>query len=206
MRGVSRGIIAGFDCHADHHVAAVLDPLGRLLGTNAFMATSDGYREARVWLDSFGHVIAVGVESTGSFGAALARSLNDHGLRVIEVNQPHPHTKERRGKDDTIDAEAAARKVLSGEVRGAAKETRGVVEAMRQLTVARDGAIKARTAALCQLGDLMVTSPEQVRKQLESRKTRRARRLCVSDCDRPRQPSQTRSHRRRSRCVASHAA
>jgi len=31
---------------------------------------------------------------------------------VVEVNQPHRHTRARRGKSDLIDAEAAARKVL----------------------------------------------------------------------------------------------
>ena len=33
----------------------------------------------------------------------------------MEVNQPHAHLRRRRGKTDAVDAEAAARKVLSGE-------------------------------------------------------------------------------------------
>jgi transposase len=94
---------------------------------------------------------------------------------VIEINQPHPHTKARRGKSDTIDAEAAARKVLSGEATGAAKDTSGIVEAIRQLTVAMNGAIKARAAAPCQLGDLLVTAPVPVREQLALRKTLEAK-------------------------------
>ena len=69
------------------------------------------------------------------------------------------------------DAEAAARKVLSGEAPGGAKDTTGIVEAIRHLTVARDGAIKARAAALCQLGDLVITAPAAVRVQLAVRKT-----------------------------------
>jgi transposase len=171
MRNGPVGIIGGFDCHTDVHVGATLDSLGRLLGTESFAATPAGYRKARAWLASFGRVIAVGVESTGSFGAALTRFLSDHGLRVIEVNQAHPLTKARRGKSDPIDAEAAARKVLSGEAAGAAKDSTGVVEAIRQLTVARDGAVKARSAALCQFGDLLVTAPAPVREQLSGRKT-----------------------------------
>jgi transposase len=167
----TKGVIGGFDCHSEVHVGAALDPLGRLLGTASFPATPDGYRRATEWLRSFGPIIAVGVESTGSFGAALARVLNARGLRTIEINQPHRHTRSRRGKTDAIDAEAAARKVLSGEATGTPKDTSGVVEAIRQLTVAREGAVKARTAALCQLGDLLVTAPAAVREQLAVRKS-----------------------------------
>jgi transposase len=165
------GVIVGFDCHVDSHVAVALDPLGRRLGTASFRTTSRGYQKALTWMATFGPVIAVGVESTGSYGAALARSLANAGLRVVEVNQPHAHTRSRRGKDDTIDAEASARKVLSGEARGAAKDTGGIVESIRQLTVARDGAVKAHTAALSQLGDLVVTSPAPLRETLTRRKS-----------------------------------
>jgi len=61
--------------------------------------------------------------------------------------------------------------VLSGEATGAAKDTQGIVEAIRQLTVARDSAMKARTAALCQLGDLLVTAPAELREQFTGRKS-----------------------------------
>jgi transposase len=171
MSDAVEGVIVGFDCHVDSHVAAALDPLGRLLGTASFCTTSTGYQNALAWMRAFGPVIAVGVESTGSYGAALARFLTDARIRVVEVNQPHPHTRSRRGKDDPIDAEAAARKVLSGEARGAAKDTSGIVESIRQLMVARDGAVKARTAALCQLGDLVVTSPAPLREKLARRRS-----------------------------------
>jgi transposase len=39
---------------------------------------------------------------------------------VIEVNQPDKATR-RRGKTDTLDAEAAARAMLSGRATGSAK-------------------------------------------------------------------------------------
>ena len=116
-------------------------------------------------------IAAVAVESTGSFGAALTRSLLERGCRVIEINQPHPHLRARRGKNDAIDAEAAARKVLSGEATPAAKDTTGIVEAIRQLSVARSSAVKARAAALCQLGDLLVTAPAALREHLDGRRT-----------------------------------
>ena len=81
-------------------------------------------------------MITVGVESTGSYGAALIRYLTSEEIAVIEINQPHPHTRFRRGKSDPIDAEAAARKVLSGQATSPAKDTSGIVEAIRQITVA----------------------------------------------------------------------
>ena len=165
------GVIGGFDCHTDTHTVVALDPLGQLLDTATFDTTSVGYRQALGWLKSHGTVITVGVESTGSYGAALTRYLTSEGVTVIEINQPHPHTRFRRGKSDSIDAEAAARKVLSGQATGPAKNTSGIVESIRQITVARDGAVKARSAALCQLGDLIVTAPAQLREQLKGPKT-----------------------------------
>src|SRR3989304_5217519 len=91
--------------------------------------------------------------------AARARPLLEARVGVIKITQPHPHTRARRGKSDPIDAEAAARKVLSGEATGAAKDTTGIVEPIRQLTVAREGAAKARSAALCHLGGRVGTAP-----------------------------------------------
>jgi len=165
------GVIGGVDCHSDTHTAAALDPLGRLLGTAEFPTTSKGCAALLEWFAAFGPVVSIGVESTGSYGAGLARHLTEHDVRVVEINQPHAHTRARRGKSDPIDAEAAARKVLSGEAAGAPKNTTGIVEAIRELSVARDGAVKARTAALGQLGDLLVTAPAELREQLGCRKT-----------------------------------
>ena len=171
MPDPQQAVIGGIDCHTDFHVAAALDPLGRVLGTQSFPATRAGYRLTHTWLASFGPITTVGVESTGSFGAALTRSLIEKGCRVIEINQPHPHLRSRRGKNDTIDAEAAARKVLSGEATAAVTDTTGIVEAIRQLSIARNSAVKARSAALCQLGDLLVTAPAALRDQLDTRRT-----------------------------------
>jgi hypothetical protein len=44
-----------------------------------------------------------------------ARYLTARGVRVVEVNRPNRQNRRRRGKSDTVDAEAAARAVLSGE-------------------------------------------------------------------------------------------
>jgi hypothetical protein len=67
----------------------------------------------------------------------------------------------------------ATRAALAGKARAIPKQTDGVVESIRQLRVARQGAVKARSAALAQLRDLLVTAPEPLRAQLSEPKTLR---------------------------------
>nr|WP_244303394.1 transposase [Leucobacter coleopterorum] len=100
---------------------------------------------------------------TGSYAAGLARFLTGHRVEAREVNAPHAHTRARIGKDDTIDAEAAARKVLAGVATAVPKRTDSVIESIRFLSLARDSAVKARTAAIVQLQDILVTAPANVR-------------------------------------------
>jgi hypothetical protein len=58
----------------------------------------------------------------------LTSFLLARGVDIVEVNQPHPQLRARRGKDDAIDAEAAAMKALSGQATVVPKNTTGVVE------------------------------------------------------------------------------
>ena len=143
----ARRVIGGADTHKDVHVAAVLDELGRLLDTASFAANTAGYRQLCRWLCGFGEVLAVGVEGTGSWGAGLSRHLRQRGINVVEVNRTNRQTRRRKGKTDTVDAEAAARAVLSGDATVTPKSGNGPIEAVRQLRIARAGAMKARTAA-----------------------------------------------------------
>ncbi|WP_426513172.1 IS110 family transposase [Dactylosporangium sp. McL0621] len=162
-------VIGGVDCHADTHESAVLNAQGRLLATARFATTVEGYQHLLEWMSSHGHVLEVGVEGSGSYGAGLTRHLRAAGIKVVEVNRPHPHTRARRGNNDAIDAEAAARKVLAGECTAVPKDTTGIVEAIRQLHLARASAVQARTAALNQLDDLIVTAPADVRQALTAK-------------------------------------
>ena len=165
-------VVAGVDTHKDVHVAVVLDEVGRLLDTASFPATARGYRDLTGWVTSFGEVLAIGVEGTGSWGAGLSRHLRARGLNVIEVNKPNRHNRRRRGKTDPIDAEAAARAVLAGDATATPKAGDGPVEALRQLRVARAGAMKARTAAANQFHSICDTGPDAVRGQLRGLSTR----------------------------------
>jgi transposase len=176
---VTPRVIGGVDTHKDVHVAAVLDELGRLLATATFPTTTAGYRRLHRWLCSYGEVLAVGVEGTGSWGVGLARFLRARGLNVIEVNRPNRQTRRRKGKSDTVDAEMAARAVLAGDATVTPKTADGPVEALRQLRLARAGAMKARTAAANQLHSLTDTAPDELRARLRSLTTLQHARLCA---------------------------
>lgn len=198
-----RRVIGGVDSHADTHQAAALDERGRLLGTKSFAVSAAGYRELLAWLASFGLIDRVGVESTGSYAAGLTRHLLAARVRVLEVNQPHAHTRRRRGKTDAIDAELAARHALSLASAVTPKQSSGIVESIRQLRVARDSAVKSRSAAIVQLGDLICTAPSELREQLVLRKTLKGKaalcRRLRPDTDRA-----SRQTRRSSLSAASH--
>jgi transposase len=96
-------------------------------------------------------------------------------VRVLEVNEPHAHARRRVGKSDPIDAELAARVALAGQANAIPKRTDGIVESIRQLRVARQSAVKARSAAMVQLRDLIVTAPDPLRAQLSEPKTIRGK-------------------------------
>jgi transposase len=175
----TRRVIGGVDTHKDAHVAAVLDELGRLLDTASFATTPLGYRDCYRWICSFGEVLAVGIEGTGSWGAGLSRFLRARDLNVVEVNRPNRQTRRRKGKSDTVDAEMAARAVLAGDATVTPKAGDGPVEALRQLRLARRGAIKARTAAANQLHSLTDTAPDELRAKLRRLTTIQRARLCA---------------------------
>jgi transposase len=168
-------VVGGVDAHADTHHAAALDQRGALLSTNSFPTTTSGYRELLDWLSGHGKIDVVAVESTGSYAAALVRYLHQHGVRVVEVNQPHAHTRRRVGKSDPIDAEMAARLFQAGKAKAVPKQTDGIVESIRLLRVARHSAVKSRSAALVQVRDLIITAPQELRDQLCCRKTLRGK-------------------------------
>jgi transposase len=162
-------VIGGIDAHADTHHVVALDLTGKMLGDHPFPASSRGYRDALDWLAGFGVIDKIGVESTGSYAAGMTRFLLGAGIDVVEVNQPHPHLRSRRGKNDTVDAEAAARKALSGQAAAVPKITTGVVESIRVLRVARDSAVRSRTRTIVQLRSLLVTAPAELRERLTDR-------------------------------------
>jgi transposase len=159
----ARGVTGGVDTHLDVHVAAALDPLGGLLGTERFETNSAGYKALLAWLESFGDVTKIGIEGTGSYGSGLSRYLRRVGVEVIEVDRPNREERRRSGKSDPLDAVEAARAALSGRASGRPKSRDGAVEAIRVLVVAKRSARQARTKAVIQMRHLGYTAPEQLR-------------------------------------------
>jgi transposase len=159
-------VTGGVDTHLEVHVAAAVDHLGGVLGTESFPTTAAGYRRLLDWLASFGPVHAVGVEGTGSYGSGLARHLAEHDVPVIEVARPNRQVRRRHGKSDVIDAIAAARAVLSGQATATPKAHDGPVEALRLLKIVARSATKSRTQAPDQLRTIVATAPDQLRSTL----------------------------------------
>lgn len=172
MTSSSTLVTGGVDTHRDIHVAAALDQIGGRLGTVTFAATPAGYRALLAWLVGFGPVAAVGVEGTGSYGAALARHLSLNEVTVVEVGRPNRQVRRRYGKTDVVDAIAAARAVQSGDATAIPKSHDGPVEALRALKMVQRSANKARTQALNQLHALVLTAPEDLRGKLRALNTR----------------------------------
>lgn len=161
--------VIGVDTHADSHALSVLDTrTQRTCHALTVSASRVGYRRAlrlarrhapgrRVWA----------LEGTGSYGAGLTRFLADRGEQVLEVERPRREGSRGRLKSDALDAERAARLLLSGQ-RGGSPRLGAETRALRALLVARESAVNERTAAGNQLRALVVTCPTQLRERLQA--------------------------------------
>jgi transposase len=158
--------VIGVDPHRDTHALAIVDVrTGGIVLEASVAASNAGYAQAC----EFAREHAPGrrafaIEGTGSFGAGLTRFLADRDERVLEVGRLR---RERRsgGKTDALDAVRAARSVLT-QTRPAEPRSGGEREALRALMAAREGAVNAKRAGLCQLRDLLITTPEPLRSEL----------------------------------------
>lgn len=161
-------IIIGVDTHKLTHAAVAISALGARLGSLTIPANSRGYQALQAWARSLGVIRAFGIEGTSSYGAGLSRFLCEHNQPVFEVNHPNRHLRRQKGKDDTLDAEGAARSVLAGQATAAPKPGTSAVEMIRHLKVARDTALKAKSQAIQTLKAIIVSAPAVLREQLDS--------------------------------------
>jgi transposase len=173
--------VVGVDPHRDSHTIGVVEVRsGVVVFESSVVADRSGYAQAlRIAEAHAPGRRAFAVEGSGSFGAGLSRFLADHGEQVFEVGRLR---RERRsgGKTDALDAVRAARSVLE-QKRPATPRSSGEREALRALMAARDGAVNAKRAALCQLRDLLITAPEPLRSELRPlSRARLLRRLLAS--------------------------
>ncbi|MEU3989504.1 IS110 family transposase [Streptomyces platensis] len=171
--------VLGVDTHGEVHVAAALCPLGKILGTKSFPATAVGYRRLLAWASKLGTVRRAGVEGTGTFGAGLSRYLLAQHVEVYEVNRPDRTARRLRGKSDPLDAQAAARAVLSGRATARAKTGDGPVQSARMFKLAKDSAVKARTQAINQLKAVLVIADPALRERLSGLGNRELFRTCA---------------------------
>lgn len=190
-------VSGGVDSHTDTiHVAVISDNGGHLADAE-FATTAAGYAAALAFLTAHGQVTAIGVEGTSSYGAGFIRTARSHEHQVIEVNRPDRAERRRTGKSDPIDAYAAGRAALSGRASSAPKDD--TVTAIRALHNTARPAIKARTAALNQIGNVLVTAPDTIRAKYGTSRAPSARKPSPG-ISRPATPSTSRSspHRRAS--------
>ena len=188
MTDPPRNVTGGVDTHADVHVAAaVCSQSHQLLGCATFDTTPTGYVKLLAWLVGFGKLDQVGIEGTGTYGAGLARYLTAEGVPLVEVDRPDRAARRQHGKSDTIDAEAAARAVLSGRASGTPKSRDGIIEAIRVHQVVYRSAVRARTAAINQFHAVVVSAPAEIREFLQQmplkQRFERARRWRQRDGD-----------------------
>jgi transposase len=176
----TRSIVVGVDTHKDAHVAVALDLLGARLSDVRVPSTLAGYSQLVEWAADLGAISAIAVEGTNCYGAGLTRFVTGHGHTVVEVNRPDRALRRRRGKSDTIDAEAAARAVLSGVATAAPKASDGTVEMIRMLKTAKNSAVKARTQALNQIHAIVLTAPAALREELAELRTPALTERCAS--------------------------
>jgi len=147
--------VIGVDTHAKKHQYAVTDTSGQILAERAFPTSPAGISRATHWLGQLDQapMLLASVDGAGSYGRILAGSLTGAGIRVVEA----PSIRYRpTGKDDQIDARAAATTVLpldekqlkdckTGPERDAAQV---LLTARRQMTRDKTRSINALTALL----------------------------------------------------------
>jgi transposase len=158
--------IVGVDPHRDTHALAIVEVVSGAVAFEAtVLASNEGYAEALRLVDERAPSRrAFAIEGTGSYGLGLTRFLVGRDERVLEVGRLK---RERRSgcKTDALDAVRAARSVLACE-RQSTPRAGGERQALQALVAAREGAVNAKRAGLCQLRDLLITTPEPLRNEL----------------------------------------
>lgn len=165
--------VVGVDPDRDYITVGVVDAKTTgVVAQDQFPATAVGYRAAIEFADAYSQTTerAWAIEGSASYGRGLSGALTAAGEWVIEFDRPTSRTKEG-AKSDRLDAVRAAREVL-GRTRWNQPRTHlGPREAIRVHASARDGAVRARTAAINELKALIVTVDETIRGELRGLST-----------------------------------
>lgn len=174
MRLASRvDFVVGVDTHKNSHTLGLVDRTGAEVADITLPTDAFGYRKMLTWVkertgDPERRCWAI--EGTGSFGAGLTTYLLEQGEWVVEIDRPARPPRRNGAKSDLLDAYRAAREALSRD-HVAQPRRRGTREAIRVLLTTREGAVRARSRALCHLQALLVNAPAQLRDQLRRHNT-----------------------------------
>ena len=159
----SVAIVGGIDTHEDTLHVAAINARGADLGDREFPTTRAGYRRALAFLESFGEVSVIGIEGTSSYGIGITQAALEAGVQVLEVVRPDRAERRRLGKSDPIDAYQAARAALAEHRTAPVKNP--ALMGIRALHNARRSAMKARTSAIRQIKQQLVTAPSTIREK-----------------------------------------
>lgn len=160
-------IAVGVDAHKHCHVAVALDALGQLVGEISIEAAGDGYRALEAWAADFvtaDQQLVFGIEGAGSWGAGLCEHLQAAGQQVVEVERPQRRER-RTGKSDSIDALAAAKRVLNDEGTSTPRR-QGIRRSLAALLVVQRSTVTERTRLLNQIQSLHATAPIALRERI----------------------------------------
>ena len=165
--------VVGVDTHKNSHTLGLVDRTGAEVADTTLATDAFGYRKMLAWVrerTGGAESRCWAIEGTGSFGAGLTTYLLEQGEWVVEIDRPARPPRRNGAKSDLLDAYRAAREALSRN-HVTQPRRRGTREAIRVLLTTREGAVRARSRALCHLQALVVNAPTQLRDQLRRHNT-----------------------------------
>jgi len=164
--------VVGIDTHRDTHEIEIATATASTISTTRIPNTEQGFSDLLTWISTHapGPRVLVSIEGTRSYGHALTRALQEHGLWVIECEQPSRKQRRGRGKSDPIDAHLAVLSALGKNVQGLPQpRADGDREALRILLVARQELTTTQTAQTNRLKALL-RSGDDTDRRLAARK------------------------------------
>jgi transposase len=180
MAAARNGMVTvGVDTHKHVHVAVAIGQVGEVLANITIPADRGGYEQLLSWARGYGPINRFGIEGTGSYGAGLVSYLRRHDQKIVEAGRPDRRDRRQRGKSDTLDAENAARAALAQNATAIPRRAEGTSEMLRQIKIARDLAVKARTSTIIALKALIVTAPDELRQELQPLTKAKLRERCA---------------------------
>ncbi len=165
-------VVIGVDTHKHTHTAGIVEAgTGGELGDLTVATDPVGYGELIEFADRHHGVRVWAIESTGGYGAGLARHLQAAGEWVVELDRPDRPARRHGAKSDPLDAYRAAREALARATL-ASPRAPGSRAALSVRLTARRSAIEAATVAQRQLNALVIAAPELLRARLRNRTIR----------------------------------